>query len=308
MFRGRQNFGFRGRSGYLSCHDISTRDWKRCEVRGGSVFTRHLRREVFNNVLDAIHQHCAFPKQSIAAAGLAAERASRNGEDLPILFERHPGGYQRAAFLRRFDDDHAERKAGQDTVAAGEILGQRRGAQREFAEHGATTFDDCVGEAAMLWRVGNVDTASQDRDGAAAGLERSAMRRAVDSARQATDDDEAMCGEFKAQPLGHPQTGFARRARADHRHAGSVDGFEQPARDEKRRGVGDVLQVGRVIGVGPSYQARTEPWQLAQLLLQRGEVVEARDSAGDVAPNSCGDDLFFGRFENPLGVAEPLEQ
>lgn len=308
MFRGRQNFGFRGRSGYLSYHDINMRDRRRCEGRGGSVLTRHLRRQVLDHVLDTINQHRAFPKQSIATAGLAAERASRNGEDLPILFERHPGGYQRAAFLRRLHDHYAERKAGQDTVATGEILGQRRSAQREFAEHGATTFDDCVGEAAMLWRVGNVDTASQHRDGAAAGLERSAMRRGVDSARQATDDDEAMCGEFKAQPLGHPQTGFARRARADHRHAGSVDGFEQTARDEKRRGVGDVLQVGRVIGVGPSYQARTEPWQLAQLLLQRGEVVEARDSAGDVASNSGSDNLFFGRFENPLGVAEPLEQ
>ena len=83
----------------------------------------------------------------------------------------------------------------------------------------------------MLGRVGDVDTASQHRDRAAAGFERAAMGRAVDSAGKSADHDEAMRGEFKTQPLRHPQAGLAGRARTDHRDAGSVVGLEHAARD-----------------------------------------------------------------------------
>ena len=167
---------------------------------------------------------------------------------------------------------------------------------------------DRVGQPSMLGRVGDVDTASQHRDGPAAGLERAAMGRAVDSAGKAADHDEAACGKFKAQPLSHPQPRFAGRARPDHRHAGGVVGFEQAARDEIRRRIGDLLQVGRIVGVGPSHQARTEPWQFAQLLLQRRKVVETGDRASDVTPDPGRGDLFFAGLENPLGGTEPLEQ
>ncbi|HTQ24606.1 MAG TPA: hypothetical protein VMI09_07905 [Candidatus Binataceae bacterium] len=43
--------------------------------------------------------------------------------------------------------------------------------------------------------------------------------------------DEAVRGQLEAESLGHPEPGFARGARADHRHAGGLAGFEHPARD-----------------------------------------------------------------------------
>ena len=111
----------------------------------------------------------------------------------------------------------------------------------------------------MLRRIGNVNSASQHRNRAAAGFERAAMGRAVDSAGQSADHDEAVGGELKAQPLSHPQSRFAGGARADHRHAGGVVGLERTARNQIRRRVGDLLQVWRVVGIGPAHQVGAEP-------------------------------------------------
>ena len=145
-------------------------------------------------------------------------------------------------------------------------------------------------------------------DCAAAGFERAAMGRAVDSAGQSADHDEATRGEFKAQPLGHPQPRFASRACTDHRYAGRVVGLEQTARDQVGRRVGDLLKVGRILVVGPSHQPRAQARQLAQLLLQRREVVETGDRGGDFTPDPGRGDLIFGGFENLLGGAETLEE
>src|ERR1700730_19436986 len=119
-------------------------------LRSRGSLASHLGREVLDHILDSFHQHGPFPEQTIAAARLATERAAGNREDLAILLERHPRGYQRTALLRRLDNHDAKREARQDTVAAGEVLRQRRGAQREFAQDGAAAFDNRVGEPAML--------------------------------------------------------------------------------------------------------------------------------------------------------------
>ncbi len=117
------------------------------------------------------------------------------------------------------------------------------------------------------------------------------MRLAVDSARQPADDGEALGGQLEAEPMRHPAPDIAGRARADDSDARGVRQLRRAAHEEERRRVGDLAQIGRIVGVGPFHQARADARQFAKFFLERIEVAKLRDTARGVARNSCGCDL-----------------
>src|SRR5208283_4740820 len=189
----------------------------------------------------------------------------------------HPCSDQRAALLGCLDDYDSEAQSRQDAVASREILRQRLHSNRELAYQRTAGCDNRLGQLAMLGGINDVDAASQHRDGLAVRVEGTLMRLAVDSAREAAHDAEALGGELEAEPIRHPPPDIAGRASADDRDAVSVCELRRTAHEQEWRRVGDLAQIGRIVGVGPLDQPRADIRQLAQLFLERFEVAKARD-------------------------------
>ena len=134
------------------------------------------------------------------------------------------------------------------------------------------------------------------------------MGCAVDFTGEPAHHDEAARGQLEAEPFGHPEPGLACGARTDHRDTGGLAGFDQAARDQIWSRVGDLPQIRRVLGIGPSHQACAEPRQFAEFPFEWRKITEAGKGAGDIASDSRRYDLLFGGFENPLGGAESSQQ
>jgi hypothetical protein len=104
------------------------------------------------------------------------------------LFAREPRGDQRTGPLGCLHHDDTERDAGDQAVAAREILAAWRKTWRAFGDEQATLADRRL-QLFILRRIDDVDAAGEHGDGAV--FERGAMRRGVDAARQTGGDDEA---------------------------------------------------------------------------------------------------------------------
>ena len=113
--------------------------------------------------------------------------------------DRQPRRDQRARLQRRLDDQRAAREAGDDAVAAREVLRQRRRAERELADDEAVR-PRCGARAR--------DAASDRRDRGrcrrrrsshAGALERAFVRRAVDAEREARDDRQPGAAQVRAR-------------------------------------------------------------------------------------------------------------
>ena len=93
------------------------------------------------DVLGLGDQGRARLQQLVGALRARVERMARHGEHLAALLGGHARGDQRARAARRLDDHHAERDAGDDAVAAREVLGARLEARRHLADEAAALGD-----------------------------------------------------------------------------------------------------------------------------------------------------------------------
>ena len=98
--------------------------------------------------------------------------------------------------------------------------GKRHGAGSTPGSYSETTspsLADPPRELGVRGRIVAVDPAAEHGDGRASGLERAAVRLAVDPAREAADDDEAGGRELAAEAARDLRAVRRARARADDR-------------------------------------------------------------------------------------------
>src|SRR5688500_19544562 len=82
----------------------------------------------------------------------------------------------------------------------------------------------------MLWRIRPFDAGPQNRDRAAAGLQRALMRRAVDTARHAAYDGKSEGSQTAREIARHPPAKIAGAARPNDRYTLIVFGDRKSTR------------------------------------------------------------------------------
>ena len=106
--------------------------------------------------------------------------------------EAQAGGDQAAGAGCRLDHHHAQREAGDDPVATGEMAGLGDGADGGLGHHRPTRGDPGL-EVRVLGRIGHVQPTGDGRD-CPPGFQRALVGGGVDPARHARDHDD-MAGE-----------------------------------------------------------------------------------------------------------------
>ena len=162
-----------------------------------------------------------------------------NREHVASLLEREIGGDERSASLARLDHDRRGAEPGDDPVAGREAPRCRLDARLVLGDD-EPALADSSRELGVRRRIVAVDPAAEHRNGEAAGLERAAMRLAVDAAGEAADDDEPRRGELAAEAA--RDVGAVRRARAS---ADDRDGRPREQRRPPRRRAGRAAAAGR---------------------------------------------------------------
>jgi len=142
------------------------------------------------NVFGPVDQLRTLLDQCVAAARLGRMDRARNGEHIASRLQGQPCGDQRARLKRSFDDQGAARHASDDSVADREILGSRRGTQRELADDEAFGCD-AMRELTVLLRVDAVEAGADHGNGAARTVQTACMRSGVDAECQSRDDRPA---------------------------------------------------------------------------------------------------------------------
>jgi hypothetical protein len=178
--------------------------------------------------------------------------ASGQGEHLAPLVGGPACRDQRTRGVRGLDHEHGLRERGDQPVAQREVLRARRLLGLALGEE-QSAFEDTRQEVAL--RPGAGDAIAQDRDRAAARVERSPVGALVDAARVARDDHDAGLREHAREA---PRLRLAvgrRRARTYERHARSCG--EQlrasPQPERLRR------SVDRPQGLGPETRVGQDP-------------------------------------------------
>src|SRR5208282_244983 len=189
---------------------------------------------------------------------------SGHAEDFAAELHGEARGDERTAVLRAFDDDYAERHAGDDSVADREIFRRWVCAQREFADDGAALENFFV-EFLVFFGIA-------DADGSPVGSHGALVADGVDAAGHAADDDEAAGGEIAAEALRHLRAVESGLSGADDAEAREIEDFGIAANVEKDRGIVDLQKRLGIFGFGPVEQT----------------------AAIDVAR---GGEFFFGAFE-----------
>ena len=133
--------------------------------------------------------------------GKAARDLSRNREHVSPLLQCEVGRDQRAAPLARLDDDRRLAEPGDDPVPRGKSPRRRLDAGLVLGDDQAALADPSS-ELGVGGRVVAVDPTSEHRD-RHAGLERAAMRLAVDSSSHSADHDEPCRGELSRERARH---------------------------------------------------------------------------------------------------------
>ena len=137
-------------------------------------------------------------EQRVGPGGQSGRDLARHGEHLASFLEREVGRDQRATSLAGLDDDRRGGQAGDDAVARRKT--PRGGLDaRCVLRHDEPALRDAPCELGVGRRVHPVDSAAENGDRQPAGLERAAMGLAVDTAREAADDDETGGGQLAAE-------------------------------------------------------------------------------------------------------------
>ncbi len=185
----------------------------------------------------------AVADQRMAAPVAAAQHVAGDGHHVAPLLERAGGGDQRARPLCRLDDDDGAGQAADQPIAHREVERQRRRARRVFAEHHAAPPRSRRRQRTRA----PPDRCDRGPEPSTATvrpvLQRAAMRRRIDAARQAADDGDAGAARPGRQRDGRsrapPPT---RRASRRSRRPGRRGTSRSPRYQSSRRAVGDGQQ------------------------------------------------------------------
>ena len=208
-----------------------------------------------NDVGGLGHRRGALLDQAVGAFGTRIERRARHGEHFAALLERQPRRDQRARAFRRLDHDDAERKPGDQAIAAGKIARPRLPAERHFGDREAGRQDG-LQEVAVLGRIDPILAAGEHGDGA--GRQAGAVRGRIDAAGEPGDHGEAGFAQAARQLLGDLDAGGRSIARADDRHRGLRQRRVMAADGKERRRVVDHLQPPRIGALADRNEAHAE--------------------------------------------------
>ena len=183
---------------------------------------------------------------------------TRQGEHLAAAFGGQPRGDQAARAQRRLDHQHAARQAGDDAVAAREVVRDARRAERELGKQQAAAADRLV-KRPVAGRVDDVHAGAENGDGRGVGpvVERpecAAVGRRVDAQRQAADDGEPRPRQVLRKGLGVGRALLGGAAAADDGQRRAAQQFAPADRKQRRRRVHGRQQKGRVVVVGQRQQ------------------------------------------------------
>src|SRR5581483_11192001 len=174
-------------------------------------------------------------------------------------------GDQRAAARGRLDDENAEGKPGDDAIAAREVVRHRRHAGREL-RHQQSLRGDLVRELAMLRRVDAIQSGAAHGDRIAAGIERTAMRGAVDALCQSAGDDEPRLGEDRSELARVVETFRRRGASEDDRDLRPAEQRDAALAEQRERSLRDYLErrwIALVLDADEMPIRSTEPGDVA---------------------------------------------
>ena len=124
--------------------------------------------------------------EAIGAFRARVEGMAGHGEHLAALLGGGAGGDEGAGAPRRLHDQDGQRNAGDDAVAAREVLGARHEARRVLADEAAHLADPGL-QLGVLGRIDVVEAAREHGD--RAGRQRRLVRGPVDAAGEARGDD-----------------------------------------------------------------------------------------------------------------------
>ena len=212
------------------------------------------RPEFGEDVVEFGHHRRAVLDQPVAAGRSRIERRARHGEDQPTLVGGAAGGDQRSRAVGGFDDHHPQRNPGNDPVAAREIAGTGRPAERHFAEMRAAGGDDPFGKVDVFGGIELVEPAGEHGD--RAGVDRRRVGGGVDAAGEAGGDrvvgvakaGRDLGGEFPSRHRGV--------ARADDGDGRPSEAGRVATHGNQRRRVGDVAERRRIVALAHRHQSR----------------------------------------------------
>src|SRR5690606_22493931 len=119
----------------------------------------------------------------MTAARTGVMNGAGYGVDLASLLGSQPCGDQRSTGWACLDDQHAEGKPADDSVATRKVRRLRRAIERKLGYQRPAAFDDPAGQVDMSRRVQPLQPRAQYRDGVPAGLQGALVRGAVDAQR-----------------------------------------------------------------------------------------------------------------------------
>ena len=161
-----------------------------------------------------LDQRRAVADQLVAALRARIERRAGHRHHLAPRLGGQPRGDQRAGPRRGLDHHRPALDPGDDPVAVREMARARLGPGRHFGEHQPALVQRRL-PLLVFRRVEDVDAAGDDADRAA--VQRAVVRRAVDPAGQARDDDQVLLPEIVRQAAREAARGRRGIARADDR-------------------------------------------------------------------------------------------
>src|SRR5690606_9016236 len=129
----------------------------------------------------------AFLDDFVAAIAHGGVESAGDGHGFAaVLFDAEAGGDEGAASAGGFDDEDAEREAGDDAVAPGEVFGDGRGVHGQFAEDRPTAAvgvsgGDLVEQFAVGVGIGFGEAGAEDGECSSADAEGGVVGGGVDA-------------------------------------------------------------------------------------------------------------------------------
>ena len=207
-----------------------------------------------DHVVDLGDEDGALLEEPVGALRARIERRARHREHLAALLQRQPRGDERAGALRRLDHDDAEREPGDQPVAAREIAAARLPAERHFGDRRAGSQE----------RVEQATHAPADRCGH--GRRRAPRRcrwrgsrggrRRRCRAPAPTTMTKPASPSSRASRSAHLDARRRGVARADHGEHRARAARALAAHREQRRGVVDLCEPRRIVGLAERDEAR----------------------------------------------------
>src|SRR6185503_7719918 len=114
------------------------------------------RLQLAHDVVDRFTEDRAVANEIVSAATARIERRARHREDIAPLLEGETRGNERTRTQRGLNDQHAERAAGDDAIAAREMARLRLGTDRQLGDQRAALGDLLV-QPTILFRIDLID-------------------------------------------------------------------------------------------------------------------------------------------------------